>query len=217
MKIIVPTSLSEITLEKYLIYLRELKHIEENNLTDSYLNQKLLEIFCNVSHDEIMLMDLSDVIDIANTIKDFLADEPELVESFYVGDLKFGWLPKLDDMKYGEFLDLNNNIHDWETIHISMGVLYRPITKEKNGKYLVEEYKGDTYHDAIMQMPMDAVIGAMVFFWNLGMDLARYTAKYLEEEAVKMNFQQQLSLVENGVGIQQSMNLLAETLQNMKR
>jgi hypothetical protein len=135
---------------------------------------------------------------------------------FKVGDITFGWIPKLDDMSYGEFLDLNSNISDWETMIISMGVCYRPITKEFNGKYLVEEYKGDTYHDALKQMPMDAVVGAMVFFWNLGLDCTTYILKHLEQKNT-MTFQKQLSLVETGVGMQQSMNSLGATLQNMKR
>lgn len=213
MKISVPTSLSDITLEKYLLYLKELKIIEEKNLPDTHLNTKLLEIFCDISYEQSLNIQMTSVLEVSATIKEVLLQEPERVEFFNIGKIKFGWLPKLDSMSWGEFLDLNNNISDWETIIISMGVLYRPVTRIYNGKYLIEEYKGDTYHDALMQMPMDAVIGAMVFFWNLGMDCARYIAKYLEEEATKMNFQNQLSLVENGVGIQQSMNSLEVMLQ----
>jgi len=160
---------------------------------------------------------MTSVIDISNKIKEVLIQEPDRVEFFNVGNIKFGWHPKLDSMSWGEFLDLNNNISDWETIIVSMGVLYRPVTKYYKGKYLIEEYKGDTYNDALMQMPMDAVMGAMVFFWSLGMDCAKYIAKYLEEEAMKMNFQSQLNLVENGVGIQQSMSLLGEMLQKSMR
>jgi hypothetical protein len=217
MKISVPTSLADITLEKYVMYLRELKVIEEEKLPDTYLNTKLLEIFCNLTNQQVMNIELTAVLEISSTIKDVLLEEPARVEFFKVGNIEFGWLPKLDTMCWGEFLDLNNNISDWETIHIAMGVLYRPVTLKRKDKYLVEDYKGDTYHDAIMQMPMDAVIGAMVFFWNLGMDCARYITKYLEEEATKMSFKKQLDLVESGVGIQHSMNLLGEILLKSQR
>jgi hypothetical protein len=215
MKVSVPTSLKDITLSKYLEYLKAIKEAEKHP-DPNYLEIKKIEIFCNLTHIEVMNIEYSFISSISERIDEIIKQEPELVKKFKVGDITFGWLPKLDDMTYAEFLDLNNNISDWETIINSMGVLYRPITKEFNGKYLVEEYKGDTYHDALKHMPMDAVVGAMVFFWNLGLDCTTYILKYLEQKST-MNFQKQLNLVETGVGMQQSMNLLEGTLQSMKR
>jgi len=215
MKVSVPTSLKDITLSKYLEYLKAIKEAEKHP-DPNYLEIKKIEIFCNLTHIEVMNIEYSFISSISERIDGIIKQEPELVKKFKVGDITFGWLPKLDDMTYAEFLDLNNNISDWETIINSMGVLYRPITKEFNGKYLVEEYKGDTYHDALKHMPMDAVVGAMVFFWNLGLDCTTYILKYLEQKST-MNFQKQLNLVETGVGMQQSMNLLEGTLQSMKR
>jgi hypothetical protein len=216
MKISVPTSLKDITLAKYLEYLTAIKEAEKHP-DENFLEIKKIEIFCNLTHIEVLNIEYSFITTISQRIDEILRQEPELVKSFTIGDIKFGWLPKLDDMSYSEFLDLNSNISDWESIIISMGVLYRPITKEKNGKYLVEDYKGDTYHDALKVMPMDAVVGAMVFFWNLGLDCTTYILKHLEQTNQTMSFQKQLNLVESGVGIQQSMNLLGETLQSMKR
>lgn len=215
MKLLIPTSLKDIKLIQYLEYLKEVEKSELMQEPDKYLTSKTMEIFCNVTPDEVNNIEYGVVTTIVDRIKDIISEEPRLVESFYVGNIKFGWLPKLDDMSYGEFLDLNSNISDWDNMVIAMGVLYRPITKEKNGKYLVEKYKGDTYHDALMQMPMSAVVGAMVFFWNLGLDCLKYMTNFLEEET-QMSFQNQLTLVNDGVGMQHSMNLLAETLQSMK-
>jgi hypothetical protein len=215
MKVSVPTSLKDITLSKYLEYLKAIKEAQKHP-DPNYLNIKKIEIFCNLTHIEVLNIEYTFISTISERIDEILKEEPELVMKFKVGNINFGWLPKLDDMKYSEFLDLNTNISDWETMIISMGVVYRPITKEFNGKYLVEEYKGDTYHDALKEMPMDAVVGAMVFFWNLGLDCTTYILKYLEQKNT-MSFQKQLNLVETGVGMQQSMNSLGETLQSMKR
>jgi hypothetical protein len=215
MKVSVPTSLKDITLSKYLEYLKAIKEADKHP-DPNYLEIKKIEIFCNLTHIEVLNIEYTFINSISERIDEILKEEPELVMKFKVGNITFGWLPKLDDMKYAEFLDLNTNISDWETIIHSMGVLYRPITKEFNGKYLVEEYKGDTYHDALKQMPMDAVVGAMVFFWKLGLDCTTYILKYLEQKNT-MTFQKQLNLVETGVGMQQSMNSLGATLQSMKR
>lgn len=216
MKVTVPSSLDEITLSQYLRYLQAIKDNEKQKDVN-FLEIKMLEIFCNLTHIEVLDIEFSFVSSIAERIGQILKEEPQLVKKFKIGDITFGWLPKLDDMKYGEFLDINGNISEWETMVVAMGVLYRPITKEKNGKYLVEEYKGDTYHDALKEMPMSAIVGAMVFFWNLGLDCTTYITKHLETEMNTIPFQKQISLVETGVGMQQSMNLLGETLQSMKR
>jgi len=215
MKVTVPSSLADITLTQYLRYLQAIKDAEKQNDVN-FLEIKMLEIFCNLTHIEVLDIEYSFVSSIAERIAQILKEEPQLVKKFTVGDITFGWLPKLDDMSYGEFIDLNGNISEWDTMVVAMGVLYRPITKEKNGKYLIEEYKGDTYHDALKQMPMSAIVGAMVFFWNLGLDCTTYITKHLELET-NIPFQKQLNLVETGVGMQQSMNLLGETLQSMRR
>jgi hypothetical protein len=216
MKVTIPSSLKDITLSQYLRWLDETEKSELQNDPNLYLNIKAMEIFCNVPKDKTMGMEYSIVTTIVDRINEILNQEPKRVEFFNVGDITFGWLPKLDDMSYGEFLDLNNNISDWNNIVIAMGVLYRPVTKKYKDKYLIEEYKGDTYHDALIHMPMSAVVGSMVFFWNLGLDCLNYMMSSLDKDK-QMTFQNQLTLVDAGVGTQQSMNLLAETLQNMKR
>lgn len=216
MKVTVPSSLSEITLSQYLRYLDAVKESEKND-NKSYLDVKTLEIFCNLTLEQVLEIEYSFVSSISDRIKVVLKQEPDLVKKFVVGDLTFGWIPKLDDLKYGEFLDLNSNISEWDTMVVAMGVLYRPVIKiDKSRRYLIEDYKGDTYHDALKQMPMDAVVGAMVFFWNLGLDCTTFIMKHLEMEAGEMSFQKQLNLVEDGVGMQQSMNSLMETLQSMR-
>jgi len=216
MKVTVPSSLADIQLHQYLDYLKAIKESETKEDANLFMVIKSMEIFCGVSESEMMSMNYEIVITIVERIKEILLQEPRRVEFFTIGSIKFGWLPKLDDMSYGEFIDLNGNISDWETIIVSMGVLYRPVTKEFKGKYLVEDYKGDTYHDALKHMPMDAVVGAMVFFWNLGLDCLTYMTTYLEEETSKMSFRNQLDLVDNGVGMQHSMNLLEETLRSFR-
>lgn len=215
MKVTVPSSLADITLSQYLRYLQAIKDAEKQT-DESYLEIKMLEIFCNLTHVEVLDIQYSYVSSIVEKLSRIIKEEPPLVQKFKVGDITFGWLPKLDDMPYGELLDLISNISDWDTMVTAMGVLYRPITLEVNGRYLVEKYKGDTYHDALKEMPMSAVVGSMVFFWNLGLDCTTYITKSLEV-VDKMTFQKQVNLVESGIGMRQSMNSLEETLQSMKR
>lgn len=215
MKIIIPTSLNDITLSQYQNYQKEIDASVNRADQMEYLNIKKIEIFCRLTQAEVYNIQLSEVYDIAERIELILQEQPKLVESFELNKIKFGWVTELDKLSYGEFLDLNGNISDWYTMQAAMGVLYRPIIKEQSGGlYLVDKYKGDKYHKDLLEMPMDAVIGSMVFFWNLGMDLASCIIKSLETDQELMN---QVNFQGNGIGIAQSMNSLVETLQNMKR
>lgn len=42
-----------------------------------------------------------------------------------------GFLPKLDEITLGEFIDVESNIGDWQNIHKAMAVLYRPVNFRK--------------------------------------------------------------------------------------
>lgn len=215
MKITIPSSLADITLIQYQEYHQEIETRKDVPDSDEYLAIKKIEIFCKISREQIMKIEYGDVQNISNILDNILENQPSLVEKFEVDGIRFGWLPELDKMTYGELLDLNGNICEWSSMHIAMGVLYRPIKNEiKNGLYNIENYEGDKYHKQIRNMPLNAVIGAMVFFWNLGLDCVKYITKSLDTSQTE--FKNQLNLIETGIGTRQSMNLLEATLQNMK-
>lgn len=216
MKVSVPTSLKDIKLKDYQKYQTEFERLTSTNANENDLMISKIATICNLSVDDVMNIESVDIWKISRMIDDVLRTEPDLVEKFTVQDLKFGWLPNLDTMNWGAFIDLNDNISNWETMHIAMGVLYRPILQEdKSGRYNVGLYEGDKYHEYLKEMTLEAVIGSMVFFWNLGMDCVILITKSLEEP--KMKFKNQLNLVESGVGLQQSMNSLVEMLQKLKK
>lgn len=216
MKITIPTTLKDITLRRYQKYQMVLERLEKQNASEDMLMMNKISCLCDLTLEQVMNIEMVDIWKISRIIDDVLRTEPELVEKFTLKDIKFGWLPDLDSMKYGEFLDLNNNISSWENMHIAMGVLYRPILQEDNkGRYNIEKYEGDKYHEVLKDMSLEAVIGCMVFFWNLGMDCVIAITNYLESKETK--FQKQLNLLESGVGLQPSMNSLKAMLQSLKK
>lgn len=213
MKLVIPSSLNDITLIQYQEYNQEIESRKKLPDAEEYLKIKKIEIFCKISREQIMQLEYDSVENISNILDNILEKQPALVERFKVNGIEFGWMPDLDKMSYGELLDLNGNISDWSAMHIAMGVLYRPIKNESNGLYNIEKYEGDKYHQYMRKMPLSAVISAMVFFWNLGLDCVKYILNSLETER---EFQSHQSLNPTGIGIQQSMNWLEGTLQNMK-
>lgn len=202
MKLIVPSSLDEISLSKYQRYLKEFEKSKTEKNQETYLALKIIEIFCELSEDKARLINYDDANKVVNIILELLSQEPKLVQAFQLEGITFGWLPKLDDLPFGEFLDLNNNIDNFDNIVTAMAVLYRPVTEyTKDGKYSVEKYQGDKYHEVLKDMPMSAVFGATVFFCNLGMDLVNSTHKYLGQQLRKMNLVQKHNLLKNGDGL----------------
>lgn len=214
MKLKIPSNLNDITLHQYQRYNKELENHKNDPNANEVLKIKKIEIFCNLSNEQVLMLEYGSVENISNILDEILQQQPSLIDKFTLNGIKFGLVPELDKLTYGALLDLNTNISYWNTMHVAMGVIFRPIKNEiKNGLYNVEKYKGEKYHDILKYMPLSVVIASMVFFWNLGMDCATYILKSLEEET---DFHSQLNLTENGIGIQQSMNSLTAILQNMK-
>ena len=64
-------------------------------------------------------------------------------------------------------------------------------------------------------MPLNIVMGALVFFWNLNNELLQTTLNYLKKETRETNMEAHRILQESGGGIQASMDLLKGMFPNM--
>ena len=207
----VPTSLNEITLGQYQKYLK----IAENNPDGNFLDAKMIEIFCGIPLSDSYKIKMSSVRAIVDILVDLLQSKPDHVERFKIGETEFGFIPDLDEMSLGEYIDLDNNASVWERMHVAMNVLYRPIKTSKLGKYNIEDYNVKN-PEVMKDMPLDAAIGSLFFFYNLGIELANHTILYSNNQAEMGIYQEQLTSIENGDGINQFMDSLTEILQNLK-
>ena len=207
----VPTSLNEITLGQYQKYLK----IAENNPDGNFLDAKMIEIFCGIPLSDSYKIKMSSVRAIVDILVDLLQSKPDHVERFKIGETEFGFIPDLDEMSLGEYIDLDNNASVWERMHVAMNVLYRPIKTSKLGKYNIEDYNVKN-PEVMKDMPLDAAIGSLFFFYNLGIELANHTILYSNNQAEMEIYQEQLTSIENGDGINQFMDSLTEILQNLK-
>jgi hypothetical protein len=207
-KISIPTELGEIKLSQYQKFLSIVKENEESD----FLNHKMVQIFCDIDLNVVDSMKQKDVEDAVNTIGNLFKQLPPLQQRFEMNGTTFGFIPNLDDMSAGEYMDLDGYITNWDEMHKAMAVLYRPIKQKLGDKYLIEDYEGtDKYSELMKDAPLNVVLGAMVFFWHLGKELLTSTIHYLEQspQIVSMN---KANLESGGVGILQSMDLLKEML-----
>ena len=209
-EILVPDTLSEITLEQYQKFLK----IQNDNDDETFLAVKMIEIFCGIRGDTIMKMKASSIRDITAILTDMFNQKPPLVREFTMKGKEYGFIPKLEDMSFGEYVDLDTYMGDIENIHKAMAVLYRPITQKYNDKYLIEEYEGED-EETMKDMPMDAVLSSIIFFYNLGMDLSRAMLNSLQQEENKA-LVQQLTSEKNGDGINHFSDSLKEILDGLK-
>ena len=218
-KVKVPSKLSELTLEQYAKYSEMLVQYEamkdEKSNPEIFYMLKTLEIFCGINYEDGMKIRVQDVKKLVYAMEKLLSEKPELIKTFDVGDTTFGFIPQLDDMTFGEYIDVDTNLGDWNNMHKVIAVLYRPIKKRMGDKYIIDEYKGDLFHEAMKKTPLDVVFSSLIFFYHLGIDLSNAMTKYLEEEAKATDSAQSKISDVNGVGINRSIRLLKETLQNM--
>ena len=210
----VPEALNEITLDQYQRF--EKLNTEENK-ESTFLLQKMVEIFCKLNLKDVANIKYKSVQEIIVHLNKIFDQKHSLVPTFTLGNVEYGFIPVLDDMSLGEFIDLDENLSKWDNMHKAMSVLYRPIKFKKDKKYNIEDYNG--INDKLKYMPLDIVFGAMVFFYHLSNELTQTILNYLQKELPKnLTTQQKEVLHQNGVdGISQSMELLKEMLPSLTR
>ena len=197
LKVVVPSRMEEITLEQYQRFLNE---CSDEKIKEDAIALKMLEIFCGVPPAKAYSYRMSDVFKISDQINKCLNEKPPLISRWKYKDLELGFIPKLDDMTFGEYVDLDTYIVDWDQMHKAMAVLYRPVKQQFKGSYEVEEYKGDTYHELMKSMPLSLVMGCMLFFWNLEKDLIKVMRNSLSKKESPIS-QEKLTSILNTAGI----------------
>lgn len=217
-KIYIPKSLSDITLEQYQLY----RKIQDDNDEEEIASRKMMSVFCKIPLSEVLNIEYSSVAEIMNSFEIMFSREHELKTTFTLGGVEFGFIPSIETISFGEYIDIESYMDKWESMHSAMAVLYRPITKKiKGDKYDIEKYISSiTYADVMKAMPLDIVFGVNVFFWNLERELLGGLIDYLEVEMKTMDTKtlvKQLNLENGGDGISQYMASLKETLQNSTR
>ena len=140
--------------------------------------------------------------------------EHQMLNRFDLNGVKYGFIPDLENISFGEYVDLDTFMGDNDNLHRAMNVLYRPIDLKQGVRYTLKEYDPDTNEEA-KNYPLDAVFGAMVFFYDLGKDLSTVILNSSSKQN-EQNLAQYLDSLQNGAGTIPSMESLTEILQNLK-
>ena len=219
----IPVDLSDITLSQYQDYLKIYDKWDKED--EIYIKSKMLQIFCGLKPEDTLKIPLASFDNTIQHLLDCLNADTPLIRKFSMegkdkdgndAELEFGFIPKLDDISFGEFIDLEKYMSDWQTMHKAMAVLFRPIIYKKKEFYRIDDYGGSArYSDVMLDMPVSVAIGASVFFYRLGTKLPLLTMDYLQEVLKKEGTTPQLNQIlgESGDGINQYTHSLKAMLE----
>lgn len=210
MNIIVPNRLKELTLGQY-------QHFQKLEGDDDFLGRKMVEIFCNIKMEVIKQMKVASITKINETLLKAFSERPEFQMTFKMEGVEYGFIPNLDELTFGELHDIETTIGDWQKMNETMAVLYRPIIQKMGSRYRIKDYDADALRAELMRkMPLDIVMGSMVFFCDLGMDLSKTFLKSLAKEK-EINSAAKDNLQDDGAGFPYSILLLKEMLPDLMK
>jgi len=208
----IPTSLNEITLGQYQEFAKLDGTLEDTH--DTAIQLKIVEIFCKVPEIVVRNMKATDIAEVCEIINTMFNTNHQLINKFSLGGVDYGFIPELDDMTFGEYMDLDTFIGDNDNLHRAVNVLFRPIEHKRGNRYTIKDYNPDTSEDA-KEFPLGVVLGAIVFFYSLGKDLSMVMLNSLDKKNEKALAQHLISQ-QSGDGLIPSMQSLTEILQDLK-
>jgi hypothetical protein len=215
----VPSTLNEIPLKHYQDFL----NVQKNSSDEEFVAQKMVEIFCGIRLIEVAKIKLTSLNELIAHFTTLFSQVPKFQPTFKIGDIEFGFIPELEEISFGEYVDLDSHLQSWDNFHKAMSVLYRPIKTRKGDKYDIKDYDPNIDMQELMRFaPLDICIAASVFFWTLESDLLQATLNYLEKEIAKeknlsLTLAKQLNLPKDGDGIKAFMQSLKETSQSLTK
>ena len=207
----IPETLNEIHLKQY----QKFDKLVKDNEPSEFVNQKTIEIFCNIDLKDVARIRLADTEELLAHLNNLLNIKPKLITTFKLGNYEFGFIPKLEDMTSGEYIDLENYLSDVSTFHKAMAVLFRPIKTKVKDLYTIEEYQSsEVYAEFLQYMPLDVVLGCLVFFSTLMNDCVSGLMDFIHSEVEQSEAAKKL-LEKNMDGINLSMEQLKVTFYDL--
>ena len=209
MKISVPTHINDITLEQYQRF--ALINTEEQD--KEFFMFKTIEIFCGVDIALVSKMRLSDAESVSNEVLEVLQQNVPFTNKFELEGVKYGFIPDLQAISLGEFIDLEEGLSKDKDFHKAASVMFRPIVKEFGELYTIDGYEANTeMHHIMKQAPVGIISAAIVFFYNIAKELLKASQDFSsQEKAEAMTILEKLNSQRNTGGLTLS-TLYAEAM-----
>jgi len=186
----IPESLNDLTLLQW----QKIMAIGEDVEPLFYI-KRILSIVYNIKAEFNSIKE-SDIELLTDAVRSLLVQKPVFKNRFMLDGVEYGFIPNLDKISFGEFIDLDKYT-EREDYNKLMSILFRPIIKSQVGdRYKIEKYGGSYDFNMI---PLGIALGAVTFFLTLGEQLTAATLNSLTEGEVQQA--KRLILAKNGGGI----------------
>lgn len=170
-KIQFPENANEITVQQYQRYLK----VDTDDPTFSLL--KAAEIFLGVPLRTALTMQSDGFFTMMSELLEMIGAKHKLDPIVDFRGTEYGFIPNIEEMTLGEYVDLDEYLSDMDMLHKTVAVLYRPLTQKVGQRYTIEPYEpNDGYKD----FPLGVALGALVFFCDLSKELSQHTQISLE-------------------------------------
>lgn len=188
----IPTKWEDVTVRQFQHY----SALIGIAVTDEQKMRVALQALCGMTHSEIKAMSVKDGQEMMKRLA-FLSQEPKgdeaLIQKFTMNGVQYGFIPNWTQLTLGEYIDLEAYTSTGkmtEHLHEALGLMYRPIIHEALHQYEIEPYElDDRRNKAMLDVPMNIAVGAMVFFYTIGrafaIDMRSYLNRLKEEELVR--------------------------------
>ena len=180
-----------ITLGKYI----DFKNAGENSFLQA-------QVITGLTKEELREKSMDDINPLINKFIDECKEynDNKLQKFIQLGSKKFGFHPNLDNMTFGEYLDLNHLLDTDFTNNLPkiMSILYRPVVAEFMHNYEIEKYDSAIHlknADLFREVDMAFVNGAMVFFCLLREDMLNTSLKSLSSQMLEQ-MEESLEMIE---------------------
>jgi len=215
MKIEVPTTLNDITLAQYQRFMEANKE----GADEDFLLFKTIEVFCGVDIKVVSQFPMDDAQDIAAEVNAVLNQAAPFQRHFTLNGVEYGFIPDMEAMAIGEYIDLESGMGDPKYFHKAAAVMFRPVKKKFRDLYTIEPYNGSNESLAVAkEFPMGAVSAGFVFFYNIANELLADSPAYLKEILERIStIPEQPSSTKNGAGSIASTTSVEDSLQTTKK
>jgi hypothetical protein len=214
MELKVPTKINDIPLQEYQRYAK----VNVPDADQEFLMHKTIEIFCEVDIRDVAKLPLKTAEELVEEITNVLNEENSFTSRFTLEGTDYGFIPDLEKITLGEYIDLEEGLKDPASFHKAAAVMFRPIRKQYKELYTIEPYTADTAEIEKMKgAPLGVISAAVVFFYNIVNELQAaslpYSKTLLTESKTTL---ERVNSQQNTGGLTASTLLVREILQSMK-
>lgn len=157
---------------------------------DEYLHAKVINLLTGCPMDDLMEAENHKVEFLSTSIFAMVPRPPyNLVDTFELDGVKYGYLPSYKEITFGEFADLDTLLTKkpeevMDYLHVIAAIMYRPIISSKSKhNFKIEKYNQETLNDRaeLFKKKLDVkfALGGQFFFINFGKRLSNYTQQSL--------------------------------------